>query len=396
MNENKESVLAFQEYVPTDLSLENVIEKKNTFLATARSTDEVRQQISSGKFDALSSKDVYMAIHSTHVLHNPQGVYAQEHIPGIHESAQAQTLLSQSGDPEPGIYRTGECSVGFFFQNLPAKEVEHIGDQFFQKIDTLLAHADFLSRLDTDQKLLLLIMLDQMMVLGHFVKDASGRTGEDFLHFVASRMHLPFTISTSGFRGQMPIDDLEYQIEGAFWIFRNELEGQPNVLQASKYLLRVLQILCDAAQKYDYNEFDEVLLRHEDADISVDPLLAHFHAGIKRKYEYLPEDEKLQEQMAEIAAHWSLYEAEVYYPEESTAPTVKEYLHWHLQAIEKLCLQIQSAEGKTFVDFALTKVAVGRQAIIDAEEKFKQEEEEAKIMLAQMRKPAREWLDPRE
>jgi hypothetical protein len=360
-----------REFDPSGINQENVVERSETFLATARSTDAIRSAIKAGDLRRFHSKKVFLSMHKTHIEENPERVYNQEDTPGMNMRINSVRFSSLDEYLEAGEFRTEEAMVGEF-SNLPVKELKTVANRFFKRIDALLTHEGFLVTLPKDQKLLILTLIHQMLVLGHFVKNASGRTDEDFLCYIASRLDLPFTISENGFRGQMAEDDFETRVEQAMWIFRNE---SYDTVSAARLILDTLSMLIDSASANDPRLFDQILLNYEEKLVSVDPILEVFNEATTRTYSFLPPDEETRQLYAEAAAHWALYNAQSYEPQNQNAKRVRAYLEWHIAEMSRLSQMIRTKGTKKFTMMLRQRVMSAKAELTQADEKYSEEEQ---------------------
>lgn len=361
------------EYDPGTYNLENVVERSQTFLATATSTDAVRAEIKTGKLAQFSSKKVFLSIHKTHILENPDTVYNQEDTPGMNMKINSLMLgKTQEEYLRAGEYRDDPASVGDF-HNLPTEEVKRTGDRFFGSVDRLLTNEEFLTNLQTEQKLLIISLLYHELILAHFVRNASGRTDEDFLCYVASRLGVPFTVSESGFRGQMSFDDYETQVEQALWIFRNDVG---DVSEKSREILHTLEQLINAAEQQDVSAFDQILLGYEQDTPSVDSLLVNLQDATERTYTPLPKDDETKRLLSEASAHCALIKAQSYDPSSGRAQAVKDYLGWHVQEVEEILQSLDRKKSRRFIDEFKKRCEETRNMILRADQEHAQEEQE--------------------
>src|SRR5258708_7358162 len=200
-------------------------ERIHTLGSTAIITDRIRDRILTGELDALGSyQNVYFAIHIAHSMGNSGRAYVQEAYKGkwkshgVHGGREGESVR----DLNPGVLRRNECFVGDFYC-CPFKSLPYLARYMFAAIDDLLERKKEVSKYPLDQRLLLLVAIDGILTIGHFVKNASGRTNEDFLVFLAHALGIPhFSLSSSGFRGQVG-GGLEDQAERSRWEIRRDV-----------------------------------------------------------------------------------------------------------------------------------------------------------------------------
>jgi hypothetical protein len=374
-----------KKYEPNNYNRENVIERTSTFLSTALSTDKIRTSTDKGFFDPLPSQDVFLLMHTMHVQENPERVYDQEDTPGMNYKSNTLYFGDLDSYLEAGMLRTEPASVGEFI-TLTEEQVYSIAPRFFSSLDKLLSHIDFIRHISPEQRIVVLALTDQMLTIGHFVKNGSGRTNEDFLHYLGHRMDLPFTVSRSGFRGQMCFDDFETEVERTRWILRNDVKE--NQEAKALEILGIFEKLILALENEQVDVFDEILLGYEADDISIDPLIEIFRDATERHYTYLPEGRQFQEMLASVAAHWALFQAQEYDPGNPNASRVKEYLQWHLSELEQVYQQILDHDKRYELNKSIEALVVQVRAYIPAtEKKFKEEQQRARSV-------AREEISP--
>ncbi len=199
-------------------------ERTHTLGSTAIITDKLRESIAIGDFDDLDSASVYYSIHLAHSMGNSGRAYVQESYSGKRKShtVYGSNEGEKVSDLDPGQLRSVDCHVGDYCC-CPISVLEPVVRGTFEAIDALRTNKEEVRTFSLDQRLLLLTTIDALLTLGHFVRNASGRTNEEFLVFLAREFGLSsFSISSSGFRGQAG-EGLELEVEKARWLIRNEM-----------------------------------------------------------------------------------------------------------------------------------------------------------------------------
>lgn len=333
-----------QEYVPLVIDLENLKNTSETFLATAQSSDLIRARIEEEFYDTQSSETVYFDMHATHVMANPERVYDQE----THQQHgySVQGMLRTEEHTRPGQLREQDTTVGEFYC-VSADQLESLSGTFFSLLDLLRQKSSFIRTLSLEDKLGLHTLFDEFLTDTHLPVNASGRTNEDFLVWIAQEFGYPLTVSFSGFRGQL-VDDSEWTIESARWVFRNQENGRAD--ETAKQILSVLQEVLTAVEDEDQSAITRILTDREQTDESFGSQLIAWENMLGREYQPLPTDGKLSQLLALLVAHGELVAYQVYEPRGSKAEEIKQYLSWHQQEALKLETAIENLWKKISYD----------------------------------------------
>ena len=318
-----------QEYKLSEFNQKNVGILFEIYTHTLMVSETIRAKIENGEYDSVNAVEVYLDIHEAHAAH--ARAYDQEAIPSM--NMQIRAIFNETTQlREAGAFRTGPAQVGDFYA-LPAVEVQAVAKDGFEAIEHVLSKAD---AFDADRKTAVLVVIDMLLTLGHFVKNASGRTNEDFLHYAALRMDRSFTVSETGYRGQF-MNDFERKVEDARWIFRDAVdESQMTKTESARFLVEILRSL---AQEQQNSDLLASFLDHYGE--AYDRLKSVFTAASERSFMYIPQEHR--EVVTKAIVHLQLAKGQSYSPGGSgrkKASELKSYISYHIKQAEHLLKQL--------------------------------------------------------
>lgn len=182
--------------------------KRRELQDLVKGSDTNRLAIASGAIEQQAkqygggSQGVFWALHANHFPVSPFRTInadskAAEY--GDNVSYYLKKPMRAQAESQIGALRTAEVSVGFF-DNVDSAFLPDIAQAFFESIDDILLR-EHPENWTTEEKRIFLSRVEVVQVLCHFPFEASGRTIEDFLVYLAKKLGIHLTFSESGFRG---------------------------------------------------------------------------------------------------------------------------------------------------------------------------------------------------
>ena len=146
--------------------------------------------------EAAPSSQSYWEIHRNRFGSTPASVQNFGNHPFVLSEYTQRASRGDFYDNNIGKLRTIEVSGDGVFVHLPCKHLPQLSQQFFGVLDEILRTPPN----DLNQKLDTLAYTRAFLSLAHFPFDGAGRTNEDFIVYLAKRMGVDLSLSTSGYR----------------------------------------------------------------------------------------------------------------------------------------------------------------------------------------------------
>lgn len=181
--------------------------KRREIAELVTASDTIRQLIANNELEKQvahpeSSQAIFWQIHKIHAGKNFYRAINVDHA-GDHVNENVESLTTHFAgadiENQVGSLRQTESSVDDFM-NVRAEHLPKLAADFFATIDDFMAQPDLIT-LPIEAKHQFLARVEVIQTLCHFPADLSGRTIEDFMVYLAKKMGLELTFSTSGFRG---------------------------------------------------------------------------------------------------------------------------------------------------------------------------------------------------
>lgn len=143
------------------------------------------------------SEQAYWFFHRTYfdVAKDPFRVPDADHV-GEGVQPYYNDVTDEMLDSAAGQYRKIQTSVGSF-SNLHSRDLPETAQSFFSSIDRVISS----EHLKKEEILFFLSLVDLIELILHMPFDASGRTDEDFLVWLANKYNFEMSISKTGYRG---------------------------------------------------------------------------------------------------------------------------------------------------------------------------------------------------